>query len=99
MRNFSCYDAERFPRFEHATVHEALLHPNEAALTLLLPLSTYSLAVRLMQLLYLPPFWFHQVEALEESCSLSLWYPTKEYTAWQRAMVLPITLKAARHKT
>ena len=49
------------------------------------------------EILYLPPFWWHHVTALDENISLAFWYPTSINDFWSQKGILSTVFQVAPH--
>lgn len=48
--------------------------------------------------LYIPPFWFHHVVAVERSLSVNIWCDSDEYNVMEEALILPVPLEEGWEK-
>ena len=46
------------------------------------------------QVLYVPPYWFHEVTALDDSISLNVWSPSRTFVLSEQAFTAPLPFEA-----
>ena len=75
-------DGTRFDQISHTHSHHS--HTRTLSLTRMLRAGARVAEVGPGDMLVIPPFWFHNVETLEQSVSVNVWSDAPEYALINR---------------